>query len=247
MNRNMIAHLQTWVKNDNEYSIDFDNVWVWLGYSTKGNAKRKLLSVCVKGVDYVSQRGGHNHECIKLSHHGFEQFCLSAPTEHGQRIRDIYIDIKNKHMALRAAIERGDIELRVTSSEPNFSGYLDERHKARAKAINNPSYFIDTNAKVSRAAIGKLPCRLKEELKISNNISARDYMDTVQLSAVQFGESAVKNIAQRAANKDEYTNMVSNMTDRLFDLCRDYDIHGNKHVPRLTMPLKSGAPLLVGA
>jgi hypothetical protein len=257
LNREMIAHLQAWAESDEEYPVEFDKSWRWLGYSQKGHAKVSLTKKFVVNKDYQFREietaaGGTKRQEIKLSKLCFEQFCLSAPTAQGQRIRGIYIDIKNKHMALRAAIERGDIELRVTSSQPNSGGYLDERHEARAQSIDeynekvaaikqnaalNRDVLIKTNAEISRASLGMYPREFRHLRNLNRHVSARDFMDTAQLHSVALGEIATKNMAgEQSQTAADFNQKILTMTQRLFDFNKDYGIHGDKNMPRLMAP-----------
>lgn len=40
------------VESDEDYPVDFDELWRWCGYSRKNNAKRVLLDNFEKGLDY---------------------------------------------------------------------------------------------------------------------------------------------------------------------------------------------------
>ena len=80
----------------NDFVIDLDNVWKWLGFSQKNNAKMLLEKQFIIDKDYkrllLSQqkqnnaseasgakkdiRGGHNKEIFLLSVDTFKKFCL---------------------------------------------------------------------------------------------------------------------------------------------------------------------------
>ena len=82
------------------FPVDFEQAWKWIGYSTKGNAKRGVLSTLIAGVDYSlitgdkqKGRGGHNAEVIRLSVDGFKQFCMMAKTERGREVRLHYLEL----------------------------------------------------------------------------------------------------------------------------------------------------------
>ena len=62
----------------NDYVIDLDNIWQWLGFSQKAMAKRTLEKYFLMGKDYkcllcrtaeqkTESRGGHNKETIMLN------------------------------------------------------------------------------------------------------------------------------------------------------------------------------------
>ena len=83
-----INHSQT-----KDFIINFDDVWRWVGYDRKNNAKRLLDANFQEDVDFVigfatpkraakkqsqnetENRGGHNEEKIMLNIRTFKKFC----------------------------------------------------------------------------------------------------------------------------------------------------------------------------
>lgn len=94
---------------------------------------------------------------------------------------------------------------------------------------------------VSRAALGKLPCRLKEELHVSNSVSSRDYMDAPQLHSVAYTEDLVQHIATNNNDIVGYKRQLLDITNTLYELNKQYGIHGYHKVARLTVPQLSDA------
>ena len=73
----------------NDFVIDLDNVWKWLGYNQKIKAKDLLEKYFIINTDYKSLltkiseqkqhiRGGHNKEIIMLNISTFKRLCLKA-------------------------------------------------------------------------------------------------------------------------------------------------------------------------
>jgi len=98
-----IASFYCYLNHDykNDFVIDLDNIWQWLGFSQKVNAKTLLEKQFVFNKDYkflISQpveqknfafvttkakedtRGGHNKEIIMLNIKTFKLFCLHPRT-----------------------------------------------------------------------------------------------------------------------------------------------------------------------
>jgi hypothetical protein len=51
-----VKHFQDYLKygvDDTLFVVDFDDVYVWLGFTTKGNAKRLLTRKFQEGSDYI--------------------------------------------------------------------------------------------------------------------------------------------------------------------------------------------------
>jgi len=87
--------------NDNsKFVVDLDNVWEWLGYSTKGSAKKTLIKNFEENIDFrlstsiiPSERrvhGGQNKEQILMNVETFKGLCMLANTEKGKRTRKYY-------------------------------------------------------------------------------------------------------------------------------------------------------------
>jgi hypothetical protein len=98
----------------NDFIIDLDNVWKWLGFSQKDASKRVLEKNFVIEIDYkillhklveqtkVSEkseikknvRGGHNKEIIMLNIDTFKKFCLKAGTKKAEEIHEYFIKLE---------------------------------------------------------------------------------------------------------------------------------------------------------
>ena len=89
----------------NDYVIDLDNVWQWLGFSQKVNAKRVLEKNFTIDKDYKTllcqiakqtsdTRGGHNKETFLLTVKTFKSFCMKAGTKRAEQIHEYYIKLE---------------------------------------------------------------------------------------------------------------------------------------------------------
>jgi phage anti-repressor protein len=88
----------TYGNNDSKYVVDLDDVWKWLGFASKGNAKRSLMKYCEKDIDFrlnslvprAKQHGGQNNDKIKMNVSTFKNLCMVANTERGKQTRRYY-------------------------------------------------------------------------------------------------------------------------------------------------------------
>jgi hypothetical protein len=84
-----LASFYCYLKYDykNDFVIDLDNVWQWLGFQQKYHAKYLLEKQFIINNDYKifapeasgakkNVRGGHNKEIIMLNVNTFKKFCL---------------------------------------------------------------------------------------------------------------------------------------------------------------------------
>jgi len=92
--------------NKNDFVIDLDNVWKWLGFQQKYHAKYLLEKQFIINSDYKifaheasgakkNVRGGHNKEIIMLNVDTFKKFCLKAGTKKADEIHDYFIKLEN--------------------------------------------------------------------------------------------------------------------------------------------------------
>jgi hypothetical protein len=90
----------------NDFIINLENVWKFIGFSNKANAKRLLKHNFIEDKDYKTllirsdeqknkdNRGGHNEETIMLNINTFKKLCLKANTDNADKIHDYYIRLE---------------------------------------------------------------------------------------------------------------------------------------------------------
>jgi len=120
----------------NDYIIDLDNVWKWLGFNKKCNAKLtleknfvinkdyKILLLNVQEQDFMTNddeiilhpkkelkksHGGNNKETIMLNVKTFKKFCLKAGTKKADEIHEYFIKLEE---SLHEVLEEETIELK---------------------------------------------------------------------------------------------------------------------------------------
>ena len=102
-----LASFYCYLKHDrkNDFVIDLDTVWKWLGFSQKVNAKMLLEKNFVLNKDYKNllllqqkqddkTHGGHNKETIMLNINTFKKFCLKAGTKKADEIHEYFIKLE---------------------------------------------------------------------------------------------------------------------------------------------------------
>ena len=89
----------------NDFVIDLDKIWKWLGFSQKVNAKTLLEKQFIIDKDYIKSlllqqkqtpqtKGGQNREIFMLNIETFKKFCLKAGTKKADEIHDYYIKLE---------------------------------------------------------------------------------------------------------------------------------------------------------
>lgn len=101
-----------------DFVVDFDDIWKWLGFTLKENAKRILLKFFVIDNDYKiiteplsepsspvenvvspnskqeEKRGGQNRQIIMLTIKCFKSLCLKAQTKKASEIHEYYMKME---------------------------------------------------------------------------------------------------------------------------------------------------------
>ena len=102
-----LASFYCYLKYDykNDFVIDLDNVWQWLGFGQKVNAKRVLeknflvntdykLLLCQPAKQTTNTKGGHNKETFMLNIKTFKLFCIKAETKKADEIHEYFVKLE---------------------------------------------------------------------------------------------------------------------------------------------------------
>jgi hypothetical protein len=89
----------------NDFVIDLDNIWKWLGFHAKQNAKILLEKCFIINKDYIllipqhkqssDTKGGHNKQTILLNIRTFKLFCIKAGTTKANEIHEYFIKLED--------------------------------------------------------------------------------------------------------------------------------------------------------
>jgi len=114
--------------NKADFVIDLDNVWQWLGFNQKYNAKRLLEKDFKPEIDYKilplpkeeqKKHGGHMHQKIMLTINAFKRFCLKAGTAKADQIHEYYLKLEE---TLQEVIneESDELKLQLENKDKEF-------------------------------------------------------------------------------------------------------------------------------
>ena len=87
-----------------QFAVDLDDVYEWMGYSRKSDAKKVLRKYFSLGIDYTANllrrpaeqvHGGHNKEKVLMNIQTFKELCMLANTERGKSTRLYYVKMEN--------------------------------------------------------------------------------------------------------------------------------------------------------
>lgn len=125
---------------NNDYIIDLDNIWKWLGFSQKVNAKSLLEKNFILNKDYKfieknddintkkHIRGGHNKDIIMLNIRTFKLFCIKTGTTKSGEIQEYFIKqqdilqeiLMEQSNELKEQLDRHNLEVQELENKKNI-------------------------------------------------------------------------------------------------------------------------------
>ena len=150
----------------NDFVIDFDNVWKWLGFTRKDSAKKLLEKFFTIEIDYKTVfrqqaenlNGGRPKENIMLNVNTFKKFCLKADTKKADEVHDYYIKLEE---LLQETLneETTELKLQLQNKEEENKKLL-KKYVKKQKDITdqqNVVYLMATeeSEKIGEYVIGK--------------------------------------------------------------------------------------------
>jgi hypothetical protein len=129
-----------------DFVIDLDNVWKWLEFKQKVNAKVLLEKNFIINTDYkilLSQlgkqepseekkHGGHNKETIMLTIKTFKLFCIKAETKKAKEIHEYFVKLEE---ILQQTIQEESEELKKQLSKQNEELLIKEKELEENKKM----------------------------------------------------------------------------------------------------------------
>lgn len=91
------------LESQEDFPIDFDDAWRWLGFSTKQKALEKLKAHHIEGLEFLtvglktsSKKGGRPSEHILLTTDCLKTMGMMAGTEKGREIRRYFLECEHQ-------------------------------------------------------------------------------------------------------------------------------------------------------
>ncbi len=148
--------------NSNDFVINLDDIWKWIGFSRKDPAKRLLDKYFVKDIDYKislhqsveqNHRGGQNKEQILLNINSFKKFCLKSDTKKADEIHDYYV--KLERLLQETILEETDELRKELQIKTNELIEKDNKHKNELK-ISKDNTLINSHKGKRCVYIGEI-------------------------------------------------------------------------------------------
>jgi hypothetical protein len=128
-----------------DFIVDVDDVWKWIGFSTKQHAKTVLERHFTMDVDYKIMipsidreiveeqkgRGGHNIKKLMMTIKCFKSLCLKSQTKKASEIHDYYIKLEE---ILHEIVQESVIEL---------TQKMEEHKRLQDQTIEEQKHLLD--------------------------------------------------------------------------------------------------------
>ena len=205
----------------NDFVIDLDDVWKWMGFNQKYNAERILEKNFIIDKDYIKSlngelenslllpkeeqkkgRGGHNIKKIMLNVKTFKSLCLKAGTKKADEIHEYYMKMEdmiqesiNEECAeLKLQLQQKDQQLQEKDQQLDSQQIQNEKEKEDLKEKTLIEQFpLNTQC----IYIGK----------IDNKTLGKPNSKMYHESVIKFGQS--NNLSERVkCHKKTYTNFI---------------------------------------
>jgi len=188
----------------NDFVIDLDDIWKWLGFSQKIKAKVLLEKQFIIDKDYTKSlylqvkqsthtKGGHNKETFLLNIETFKKFCLKAGTKKADEIHDYYMKLEKiiQHILQEECCE---IKLQLEQKDKIIENQVIQTEKEKEK-LKEDTLIEQFPLNTQCIYIGKI------DNKTLGKPNSKMYHETV----IKFGQS--NNLAERVKrHKNTYDN-----------------------------------------
>jgi len=191
-----LSSFYCYIKYDpkNDFVIDLDDVWKWMGFSTKFNAKRLLENNFIIDKDYIKSlllkdkqitntKGGQNREIIMLNIKTFKKFCLKAGTKKADEIHEYYLKLEE---IIQETIneENNELKLQLEQEKQNSENIVKTIDKEKENIKENTlleQFPVNTQCiyigLIDNKTLGKPNSKMYHETVIkfgqSNNLNER--------------------------------------------------------------------------
>jgi hypothetical protein len=134
----------------NEFVINIDDIWKWLGFSEKSKCKNLLLKynildkdykILLLNIDIAKNGGGHNKETILMTINTFKKLSFKAKTKKADIIHDYFIKLENIFMTIiqeeltEIKEQFNNIHIQLKEKENEYNNYKLKTIKAKENAL----------------------------------------------------------------------------------------------------------------
>jgi phage anti-repressor protein len=123
------------IHSDEQFPVDFDLAWQWLGYTRKDSALDTLKTNFVEGVEFSgtnreTPQGGRPSRLYSLTVNCFKELAMLAKTQKGKQVRQYFLECER-------------IAKQKTAPEPKQTTAADRANTVNQLAISLKYFGID--------------------------------------------------------------------------------------------------------
>ena len=205
-----------------DFVIDLDDIWNWLGFTRKDSAKKCLEKYFNKEMEYKivfrqlaeNLQGGRPSEKIMLNIRTFKKMCLKANTSKANEIHEYYLKLEE---TLHEVIDEESNELRLQLDKKN--NIIEETSKKLEEKENIIEETKEELTKLTRKYV-KHP---KQKIDGKNVVYLMSPNESVKVGEYVIGKAL--NINNRQNNYNDGS--------KIFDFKVFWNLNGNKIVCRI--------------
>jgi phage anti-repressor protein len=150
------------LKSTDNFVVDLDDAWKWIGYSTKGNAKRLLEDEFEKGLDYITLEGqgagvfirndkntktGRSSIQIRMTVACFKEFCMASRTSKGKEVRRYFRLCEEQLKEIFAARPKATLDQEWSVWCQRYDIRIDLKDRLRPELMNRVARWAMANSK----------------------------------------------------------------------------------------------------
>jgi len=165
----------------NDFVIDLDNIWKWLGFQQKHHAKVALEKNFESEIDYKlllpnvreqknEGRGGYNKQIIMLTVKTFKMFCIKAETKRAREIHEYFVKLEEiLHQTIND--ESSELKQQLEDVTQNFD------KKLQQEVVMQKQKMLLTNYGINHAVVYIVKVKTFENGEYVVKIGESDHLE----------------------------------------------------------------------
>lgn len=235
------------INSENEFPINLDDAWQWLGYSRKDNAKSTLTNNFDQGVDYIIQApensgavakqgfSAFNRQEIYLTVDCFKAFAMLAGTAKGKEVRTYFLNCEKtlKELLKAQTVEQKNNLLKAETRKKHRATYSNRKTILKEHGVHPISQGHITRQDY-KILLDKDTKELRENYGLSKTDLIIDHLPTADQATLSFAhvmqvESLeIKDIQGYYPVKSECGEIMKNVAEFRRKLRENATIHAQE-------------------
>ncbi|MBL1177632.1 MAG: hypothetical protein FWK01_21495 [Pantanalinema sp. GBBB05] len=196
------ALVRSLLESDEEFPVDLDDAWRWIGYSSKQKAKDKLTLNFIEGVDFLTEwlkKGGRGRssEQIVLTIDCFKSLAMMAGTERGREVRQYFLDCERNFKQALKVIDAKNAELEALRLQLEVAQAQERAAMAQKQLMTGVQTLEAIAPGLGQLALGRADVQIERVVEVERHVVVNNRGQVVHDHA---GLSPTK-VAQRLGMK----------------------------------------------